>query len=188
MDELSGIVMTSPAKLLLLALFVAAFVAYFGDRIIMVSKKVEEARTQQQPQTTNELVYAKANRMDGGGDIRVPMSRDGHYRVMLDVNGTPVRFIVDTGASHISLSYSDAKDVGLDPEGLRYDRIYKTANGVTRKAIVKLDRVSIDAVEMSNVLASVSQRGQLEVSLLGMNFLNKLSGFRVEERVLVLKP
>jgi len=45
MDELSGIVMTSPSKLLLLALFAAAFVAYFGDRIIMVSKKVEEART-----------------------------------------------------------------------------------------------------------------------------------------------
>jgi len=180
--------MTSPSKLLLLATCVAVFVAYFGDQFIALSNKAGESIKEAAHKSSNELVYEKINMAEYNGDIRVPIAHDGHYWVNMDVNGIPVRFVVDTGASHISLSYQDARKAGLDPEFLNYDRAFKTANGVTRKAVINLDRVSMDAIEMSNVTASVSQQGQMDVSLLGMSFLSRLSGFMVEDGQLILRP
>ncbi|HEC00924.1 MAG TPA: TIGR02281 family clan AA aspartic protease [Sphingomonadales bacterium] len=176
--------MTSPSKILLLALFVAAAVAYFGDKIIAVA----DGQKQVVQNTGNDMVYAKTNRAEFGGEIRVSINRDGHYWATLDVNGTPVRFVVDTGASHISLSYEDAEAAGLDPAGLAFDRAFRTANGISYKAMVKLDQISLDSIEVTGISASVSQQGAMNVSLLGMNFLNKLSSFKIENRDLILKP
>ncbi len=180
--------MTSPSRLLLFAVFVAAFVAYFGDHFIALSNKAGESIKEVAHKSSNELVYDKANMAEYNGDIRVPIAQDGHYWVTIEVNGVPVLFVVDTGASHISLSYQDARKTGLDPEFLNYDKVFKTANGETRKAIISLDRVSMDAIEMSNVMASVSQQGQMDISLLGMSFLSRLSGFMVEDGQLILRP
>jgi len=180
--------MSSPSKIIFLAFFVAVFVAYFGDKFVALSHKAGENIKQTAQKSANEMVYEKTNMAGYNGDIRVPMSRDGHYWLNIDVNGTAVRFVVDTGASHIALSYQDAVNAGLDPSSLTYDRIFQTANGQTRKAFVKLDSMTLNPIEMSDVLASVSQEGQMNVSLLGMNFLNRLSGFRVENRQLILKP
>ena len=118
----------------------------------------------------------------------MPISEDGHFWMTLYVNGSPVRFVVDTGASHISLSYEDAMAVGLMPGSLEYTRIFKTANGNSHKAIVKIDRIELDSIVMSAIPASVSQPGRMDVSLLGMNFLNKLSSFHMENRELILRP
>jgi len=180
--------MTSPSKLLLLAMCVAAFTAYFGDRFVALFNKAGESLKEVAHKSSNELVYEKTVMAAHNSAIHVPMARDGHYWVNIDVNGTPVRFVVDTGASHISLSYRDAKNAGIDPEILNYDRVFKTANGLTRKAIVKIDHISLEAIKMSDILASVSQQGQMDVSLLGMNFLSRLSGFKVENRQLILNP
>lgn len=180
--------MTSPAKILLLAFCATAFVAYFGEKFTTVTDKIADSRIQPVRQSANDPVYAQTHSEYYGGDIYISMSRDGHYWVTLDVNGTPVRFVVDTGASHISLSYQDAEAAGLDPAGLNYDRIFKTAGGVSRKAMINLDRISLESIQIFNISASVSQRGHMDVSLLGMNFLNKLSGFNVENREMILRP
>lgn len=184
--------MSSPAKIFILAFCVVAVFAYFGDQLILLSTEVAENQRQTVRSSGNAPVYApvvaQSNNSYYGGDVRIPMSRDGHYWVTLEVNGAAVNFVVDTGASHISLSYKDAVAAGLDPAGLTYDRIFKTANGISRKAIVILDNISLDSIELSNMSASVSQPGRMDVSLLGMNFLNKLSGFTVENREMILKP
>ena len=184
--------MTNSAKILVLAFCVVAFFAYFGDRLILLGTEVADRQRQGEQDTGNKLVYApvytRSNSSYYGGDVRIPMSRDGHYWVTLEVNGAAVKFVVDTGASHISLSYKDAVAAGLDPAGLTYDRIFKTANGISRKAIITLDHISLESIELSNMSASVSQQGRMDISLLGMNFLNKLSGFRVENREMILKP
>lgn len=174
--------MISPAKLLLCVVCVAAFVATYGEKFIQVAGKVGDS--QRQNKTPDEQVYESGY----GGDIHVAMNRDGHYWVTLDVNGTPIRFVVDTGASHIALSYEAAEAVGLDPADLTYDRAFRTANGISHKAMVKLEQVSLESIAMSNMSASVSQEGSMGVSLLGMNFLNKLSSFKVENGNLILTP
>ncbi len=180
--------MTSPAKLLLLAICTAALIAHFGDKLAAITGDMAGSRMKAEPQSANSQVYAKTTNGYYGGEVYIAMSRDGHYWATLEVNGTPVRFVIDTGASHVSLSYEDAEMAGLDPSGLNYDRAFKTAGGISRKAIVTLDRITLDSIQISNISASVSQPGQINVSLLGMNFLNKLSGFNVENRKMILRP
>lgn len=180
--------MMSPAKILLLALCATAVVAYFGEKFMAVADKIHSRPEQTSPQTTQGLVYGKSTMARDNGAIRIPISRDGHYWVTLDINGTPVRFVIDTGASHISLSYRDAEAVGLGPKELNYNRVFRTANGNSRKAMVRLDHLSLQSIEMSGITASVSRPGQMVISLLGMNFLNKLSGFNVRNGELILEP
>jgi aspartyl protease family protein len=97
-----------------------------------------------------------------------------------------VRFLVDTGASDIVLSPGDARRAGIEPESLKYDRPYATANGVGYGASVTLDRLEIGAISLSNVRVSV-QQAEMGTSLLGMTFLRRLKSYAVQDRKLVLR-
>ncbi|MEP1962935.1 TIGR02281 family clan AA aspartic protease [Tateyamaria sp.] len=109
-------------------------------------------------------------RFDGDGTIEIPRSRDGHYYLTLDINGAPIEFIVDTGASEIVLNANDAKTAGLAPEDLVFLGRAATANGEVRTAPVRLDTVSIGPHTDTNVRAVVND-GELWQSLLGMGYL-----------------
>ncbi|MEP4248873.1 TIGR02281 family clan AA aspartic protease [Tateyamaria sp.] len=109
-------------------------------------------------------------RFDGDGTIEIPRSRDGHYYLTLDINGAPIEFIVDTGASEIVLNTEDAKTAGLAPEDLVFLGRAATANGEVRTAPVRLDTVSIGPHTDTNVRAVVND-GELWQSLLGMGYL-----------------
>ncbi|MEP5632875.1 MAG: TIGR02281 family clan AA aspartic protease [Tateyamaria sp.] len=109
-------------------------------------------------------------RFDGDGTIEIPRSRDGHYYLTLDINGAPIEFIVDTGASEIVLNAEDAKTAGLPAEDLVFLGRAATANGEVRTAPVRLDTVSIGPHTDTNVRAVVND-GELWQSLLGMGYL-----------------
>ncbi|MEP1586508.1 MAG: TIGR02281 family clan AA aspartic protease [Tateyamaria sp.] len=109
-------------------------------------------------------------RFDGDGTIEIPRSRDGHYYLTLDINGAPIEFIVDTGASEIVLNANDAKTAGLPAEDLVFLGRAATANGEVRTAPVRLDTVSIGPHTDTNVRAVVND-GELWQSLLGMGYL-----------------
>ena len=124
----------------------------------------------------------------GAGEAMVfERGRDGHFRVEAEVNGTPVTFLVDTGASNVVLSSRDARRIGLDPAPDRYFERYYTANGVVMAAPVLLEEVAIGSIRLEGVRASVTQ-SDLGISLLGMSLLNELSTFRIEGDRLVLEP
>jgi aspartyl protease family protein len=88
------------------------------------------------------------------------------------VNGAAVRFLVDTGATMVSLGASDARRIGLD-----FNRGQKgmtqTANGQTMVSKVKLDTVRIGDVTLHNVDALIHQT-EMPMALLGMSFLNRM--------------
>lgn len=67
-----------------------------------------------------------------GGEVSVPRAADGHYYLTLAIDGTPVPFMVDTGASGMVLSLDDARRLGLEPESLSFLGEAQTANGVVR--------------------------------------------------------
>ena len=121
------------------------------------------------------------------GRIEVPVRRDGHYHLTLSVNGTPVDFIVDTGASQIVLSRADALRVGIDPDALAYLGTAQTANGVVRTAQVVLDSVAFEDVEQTRVRGVVTD-GAMEGSLLGMSYLSQFSRIEIENGLLLLSP
>lgn len=113
--------------------------------------------------------------------------RNGHYFAEADINGTTVAVMVDTGATGVALSYEDAEKVGLRPHGLDFDTPINTANGVVKAARVQLRRVEVDNVRVRDVEGLVLPEGAMRGSLLGMSFLSRLSGFKIENGVLYLK-
>ncbi|MFT7145924.1 MAG: aspartyl protease family protein [Yoonia sp.] len=120
-----------------------------------------------------------------GGTIAVPRGFDGHYRLTLDINGTPVSFIVDTGASQVVLSQRDAARIGLDPAGLVYSRSANTANGVVRTAPVILDQVALEGIADRDI-AAVVNGGEMDTSLLGMTYLGLYNRIEITNGELVL--
>jgi aspartyl protease family protein len=111
--------------------------------------------------------------------IELRRQPDGHFHADLEVNGAPVRFMVDTGASQVVLSRADAERAGIDVDALNFLSRAQTANGTVMLAPVRLRRIVFGGVETNNVRASVSA-GNLDVSLLGMDFLARFSKIEIE--------
>ena len=110
----------------------------------------------------------------------------GHYVVEAMVDGAPVTFLVDTGASDIVLTMADAERLGFQPATLRFTQRFATANGEVRGAPVVLREIRVGQFSLFNVPASVNE-APLRVSLLGMSFLRQLDGYGVENGRLVLR-
>ncbi|ARU00932.1 retropepsin-like aspartic protease family protein [Yoonia vestfoldensis] len=119
------------------------------------------------------------------GRIVMPRGQGGHYLVEIAVNGTPVRFVVDTGASQVVLSQSDARRIGLAPETLRYSGMAATANGMVRTAPVTLDSMTLGGVTDGPIQAVVNG-GEMEESLLGMTYLGLYQRIEIANGTMVL--
>ena len=119
------------------------------------------------------------------GAIEVPRAEDGHYYLTLDINGTPVQFLADTGATNMVLSDRDARRIGIDPETLVYIGTAQTANGTVRTARVTLPSVTLGPYQDTDFTAWVNG-GEMSDSLLGMEYL---SLYRVEiaEDMMILR-
>lgn len=117
--------------------------------------------------------------------IELPRAADGHFHATLDINGQPVKFIVDTGASDLVLTQQDAARIGLDPENLPYFGRAMTANGEVKTAHVRLDEVRFGSFSDRNVAASVNG-GEMSGSLLGMSYLNRFTQITIAGNKLIL--
>lgn len=117
--------------------------------------------------------------------IAVPRSFDGHYNLTLDINGTAIDFVVDTGASQVVLSQRDAVRIGLDPAGLTYSGSANTANGVVRTAPIVLDSVALEGITDRSIPAVVNG-GPMDTSLLGMTYLGLYGRIEIANGELVL--
>ena len=146
---------TVKQALIWISIFLALIFAY-SQRDILMSELA--------PGSSGELSL----RRSGGG-----------FEATLQVNGTPVHFFVDTGASYVVLSRDDAVRVGFDPDRLSYHGQAMTANGVVSTAPVTLERVEFEGVVERNVPAVVNS-GELPISLLGMSYLNRFEDVRIK--------
>ena len=115
----------------------------------------------------------------------MPRARDGHYYLTLQINGNPIRFVVDTGATEMVLTQADAARVGLDLDSLNYLGRANTANGEVRTAFVRLDQVALGGIVDQNVPAVVNE-GEMEGSLLGMGYLQRWGRIEIAGGELVL--
>lgn len=122
-----------------------------------------------------------------GEAVAFRAGRDGHFHVEAVVNGRPLRFLVDTGASDIVLRPADAARLGFAPEDLAFTRIYQTANGTVRGAPVRLASVELGPFRFRDVAASVNE-APMDVSLLGVSFLERFGGYEVRDGTLTLYP
>jgi aspartyl protease family protein len=109
----------------------------------------------------------------------------GHFMVEAAVNGTPVTFLVDTGASAIYLTPDDAARLGWTPQQLTYSERYATASGVVHAAPVTLRSLRIGQLELYDLAASVGEQPS-SISLLGMSFLKRFESYEVRGDRLIL--
>ncbi len=122
-----------------------------------------------------------------GETLRVPMAEDGHFWVRGRVNGTQVRFLVDSGATTTALSARTAAAAGLNIGESGLPVVIDTANGQVRARRARIETLSLGPIVTRDMAAVVSPAFG-EVNVLGMNFLSSLGSWRVDGRTLVLEP
>lgn len=153
------------------AIFGAGFVLFsFRDDLNYVAERLKA-------EATGAPVVA-------GQEVRVPMSIDGHFWVSGDVNGVPVKFLVDSGATMTTIDRKLAQAAGVAISSNR-DQIVRTGNGMIRVASGRAETVRIASIERRDVGLNIADD---DMNVLGMNFLSSLGGWGVEGRWLVLKP
>lgn len=120
-----------------------------------------------------------------GETIRIPMAIDGHFWVAGTINGEPVRFLVDSGATMTTIGSATAARTGVAVSPGR-NQMVRTGNGIIRVASGYADRLAIGSIERDGMRLHVAEGEDLNV--LGMNFLSSLDRWGVEGRWLVLQP
>ena len=156
-------------------IFGAAFIAFsLKDDFLALGRRVVAANSGE-----GEAVVA-------GAEIRIPKSEDGHFWVNGRIDGTRVRFLIDSGATVTTLSADSARDAGVEPSP-GFPVLVSTANGqaLERRAVATLRVGSIQRRGFDVHLAGESAG---DTNVLGMNFLSSLSAWGVEGNTLVLKP
>ena len=118
-----------------------------------------------------------------GGEVRIPVSEDGHFWVAAKINGHETRFLVDSGASITTVSSETAAKAGLKPD-LRVAMV-ETANGVVRMRRAKAEQFQLGSIERTGLSVNVNERDSANV--LGMNFLSSLNSWGVQGNYLVLR-
>jgi aspartyl protease family protein len=119
--------------------------------------------------------------------VIVPRNAQGHFQIGGRVDGRPLTFMVDTGASVIALTAEAAASLGIRPSPNEFTATVSTANGTVRAAPVELGMVEIEDVTVHDVTAVVLPDGALTQNLLGMSFLSRLHRWEFADGKLVLE-
>ena len=118
--------------------------------------------------------------------VRIPAAANHQYYVTGRVNNRSTNFLIDTGASFVALRETALQRAGVL---LRYDDFrhpISTANGHTKAARVTLDRLEIDGLTLYDVDAFVLPDKQLDINLLGMSFLSRISSVETRNGEMIL--
>lgn len=113
----------------------------------------------------------------GQQSVTLIRSDSGHFEATAGVNGASVRFLVDTGATAIVMAYRDAQMAGIDVNSLNFSIRTRTANGTGRAARATINTFYLGGIERNNLSVMVAEKGRLDRSLLGQQFLESLSSY-----------
>lgn len=122
-----------------------------------------------------------------GRETRVPLAPDGHYWLRATVNGAPVNFLVDTGATLTAVSGETATRVGLAPRKAGIPIRMQTANGAVAAQLTTIDDLRFGNVAAHGIDAIIAP-GLGPTNVIGMNLLSRLASWRVEGSTMILVP
>jgi len=131
-----------------------------------------------------ELVPGYA--VTSGDELVVTRSDRGHFFIDGLANGKALRFLVDTGASEVTLSPQVASRIGIDLSALRFNKKFQTANGISYGATYWLKTLTVGSLKFQNVRVSIN-KARMSESLLGMSFLNRLKSYEFRDGTLYLR-
>lgn len=122
-----------------------------------------------------------------GEGLMVHRSRDGHFWLRIQMNGVPLRFMVDTGASNVVLSPQDAKNAGFPTHTLKFNGVAQTANGSVPYARATATSLQVGDLTFYDVPITVNG-AKMDGSLLGMSVLKRFSSIEFRGDTLILRP
>jgi aspartyl protease family protein len=120
------------------------------------------------------MTVAQAPAPSGARSMTIKRNDGGHFAVDARVDGRRIAFMVDTGASQITIRESDAARLGFHPRQSDYTVRISTANGEGRAAVVELHTVEVGDIVVRDLRALVVPDNALNVNLLGMSFLSRV--------------
>lgn len=122
-----------------------------------------------------------------GGETRVAMAPDGHFWLQAQVNGVPVRFMVDTGATVTAVSPETAQATGLTPRAGSLPVRLQTANGTVAAEVTSIDELRFGNVAARGLDAIIAP-GLGPTNVIGMNLLSRLASVRLEGKTMIMVP
>ena len=205
-DAIAEIIRAVPRSGLLAGTIAALFIGWIGS--LMLRKKIAGGRLVRTASSVVLVgilltVFLQLARFDPrldavtelgmpeqrivGEETLIPMAADGHYWLVAEVNGVPTRFLVDTGATLTAFSTRSAQQAGLEPRTGGLPVMLNTANGTVTADLTTVDSLRFGNIEAAGLDAVIAPNlGSTNV--LGMNFLSRLDGWRVEQGDLILNP
>jgi aspartyl protease family protein len=130
-------------------------------------------------------VTGSANQEARGGELRIRRSDDGHFWADAEVNGRPLRFMIDSGATTTTLSTAAARSAGVEPSG-GFGVMVDTANGTILMQRASIASFRLGPIARDALSAHIAPNDM--VNVIGMNLLSSLRGWGVEGDILVLRP
>ena len=138
-----------------------------------------------QPVESVEVIEPAEQRFGNGvGSVELARADDSHFYTDALVNGTKVRFLIDTGATSVVLTKADAQRAGL--AGGEYSAWGEGASGRVRLMPVTIARLGLGPVSAEQVPAMVAEEG-LAISLLGQSYLSRIGSVAIEGDTMVLR-
>ena len=122
-----------------------------------------------------------------GEAIAVRRQDDGHYWLQVSVNGNPVRFMIDSGATTTAVNANTAAETNVEVDFDGFPIIIETANGrvTAKRGSIKTLQIGPHKIPDHHVVVSDSFG---ETNVLGMNFLDSMKSWKVEGNVMTLQP
>ena len=130
-------------------------------------------------------VRAAVTPSQGADDVRIFRDTGGMFKTVGSINGLPVRFLVDTGASSLAMNSAQARRLGIDFHVQGEPTYVSTASDVTKAYRLKLDVVKVGSIQLRNVTAVVMDGPQPREVLLGMSFLGQLEMINKGDQLLL---
>jgi aspartyl protease family protein len=179
-------------RLYLLVLLCLAVFGFTANRMTALASlqqspndPVRLANLSTAPNSSFNDLKAPPSIQPSGNDVVLDRRDDGHFYANVEVNGTPIEMMVDTGASGVALSRQDARRAGIATSIGMTDYVGDGASGVVYGDDVTIERLRFGKVEMTGVPGAVLKGG--EISLLGQEVLRQFDKVEIEGDRMVLR-
>ena len=156
---------------------IAAWISVIGLLVIVFDGVLEN-----QYNPNQHINYATAR---AGTTITLDQNRQGHYVLSGQINRVPVTFLLDTGATSVSIPARVAQKINL-PIGQQYP--VQTANGSVFVTDTLLDSLTLGPIELQNIRANINPGMQSDKILLGMNVLKDLELLQQNNQLTIKVP
>lgn len=168
---------------LLAAAFLASFLSSGGDEAPV--KPSTDGRGLGSASAETDSSSDEFDQNTDPDEVAISRSADGHFYADVTINGLPVNFLVDTGATGIALTREDARRVGLAVPARMDQVIGRGASGDVRGEYIRLDRVALGRASADGVPAVVLDTGHQ--SLLGQSFLSQFESVEIQGDKMLLR-